>query len=405
MTFDVQRIRQDFPCLHQEVRGRPLVYLDNAATGQSPQCVSDVMANFHLHHRANVHRGVHELSQRATKAYEQVRSKVQNLLGARQEKEIIFTSGTTESINLVADCWGRKNLGPGDGVLITQMEHHSNIVPWQISAERTGATVRHLPIDDDGDLILDDLDELLEQSKLLAVTHISNALGTINPVKELVRRAHGKGVLVLVDGAQAVPHLPIDVVDLDCDFYCFSGHKLFGPTGVGALYGKADLLNAMPPYKGGGDMIRTVTLQKSTWAPLPAKFEAGTPNIAAVIGLGTAIDYVNQLDWAEVVAYEQELLQYAEQAIADLPGLRRIGTARHRAGVLAFVLDYAHPHDIGTILDQEGVAIRTGHHCAQPVMDRYGIPATARASFAFYNTRDEVDALIKALHQVAKLFN
>jgi cysteine desulfurase / selenocysteine lyase len=404
--LDVKRLREDFPILHQTLRhGRPLVYLDNAATTQKPRAVIDALIRYYERDNANIHRGVHELSQRSTEAFEDGRAKVQGFLGAAQPCEILFTRGTTEAINLVAQSFGRANVGSGDEVLISAMEHHSNIVPWQMLCEEKGARLRVVPIDDHGDLVLDELSRLLgPRTKLLAVAHVSNALGTVNPVREIIELAHERGVAVLVDGAQAVAHTRVDVRDLGCDFYCFSGHKLYGPTGIGALYGRSELLEAMAPWQGGGDMIASVTFEKTTYNVLPHKFEAGTPHIAGAIGLGVAIEYVQSVGLDAIAAYETELLAYATRALAGVRGVRLIGTARQKASVLSFVMEGVHAHDVGTILDQEGIAIRTGHHCAQPVMDRFGVPATARASLAFYNTRDEIDALVAGLGKVAEVF-
>jgi len=403
--LDVERIRADFPILRQKIRGKPLVYLDNAATSQKPQAVINAVTRFYAEENANIHRGVHYLSQQATAAYDEVREKVARFINARTSKEVIFTRGTTEGINLVAQSYGRTVLRPGDDIVITAMEHHSNIVPWQLLCEQTGAVLRAAPISDAGELDLEAFQQLLgDRTRLVAVVHLSNALGTINPIRQLVTLAHARGIPVLVDGAQSAPHLRVDVRELDCDFFAFSGHKVLGPTGVGVLYGKEALLERMPPYQGGGDMIATVTLERSTWAPLPAKFEAGTPMIAQVMGLGAAIDYVQQVGLEAIGAWEHQLLTYATQRVTGIEGLRLIGTARDKASVLAFVLDGVHPHDIGTILDDEGVAIRAGHHCAQPVMQRFGVPATARASFAFYNTVAEVDALADGLTRVKKMF-
>jgi cysteine desulfurase / selenocysteine lyase len=405
LPFDVDRIREDFPILRQSIRGKPLVYLDNAATSQKPQTVIDAVTRFYTAENANIHRGVHYLSERATVAYDEIREKVARFINARTSREVIFTRGTTDGINLVAQSYGRTFLGPGDEVLITGMEHHSNIVPWQLLCEQTGAVLRAARINDAGELDLDSFEELInERTRLVAVVHLSNALGTINPIKRLVSLAHARGIPVLVDGAQAAPHLRVDVQDLDCDFFVFSGHKVFGPTGVGVLYGREALLERMPPYQGGGDMIATVTLQRSTWAPLPAKFEAGTPMTAQVVGLGSALEYVSQLGLDRIASWEQELLSYATDRVRAIEGLRIIGTAREKASVLGFVLKGVHPHDIGTILDDQGIAIRAGHHCAQPVMERFGVPATARASFAFYNTPAEVDALADGLLAVKKMF-
>ncbi|HEY6854566.1 MAG TPA: cysteine desulfurase [Gemmatimonadales bacterium] len=397
--------RADFPILATRVHGKPLVYLDNGATSQKPQAVIDAVSRFYESENANVHRGVYALSERATAAYEGARAKARRFLNARADAEIVFVRGTTEAINLVASSYGRAALRPGDEVLVSAMEHHSNIVPWQLACDAHGAKLRVMPMDQAGELRLDDFTRLLTaRTKMVAVTHISNSLGTINPVKEIVARAHARGVPVLVDGAQAAPHRPIDVQDLDCDFYTVSGHKMFGPTGIGLLYGKADRLAALPPYQGGGDMIRAVTFAKTTYADPPARFEAGTPHIAGAVGLGAAIDYLAGLDWDAVAAHEADLLAYASERLQTVPRLTIIGTAREKASVISFVMDGVHAHDIGTIVDQEGVAIRTGHHCTQPVMDFFGVPATARASFAFYNTRDEADALVAALQGVRRVF-
>lgn len=400
----VESCRFHFPLLRRQVNGKPLVYLDNAATSQKPQVVIDALMRYYYEENSNIHRGVHYLSERATESYEAARLKVQRFLNARSVKEIIFVRGTTEAINLVAASYGRTNLREGDEVVITAMEHHSNIVPWQMVCEEKGARLRVVPINDAGELLLDEYEKLLtDRTRIVAVTHVSNALGTINPVKSIVATAHARGIPVLVDGAQAVPHMRVDVQDLGCDFYAFSAHKMFGPTGVGILYGREELLEAMPPYQGGGDMIKSVTFEKTLYNDLPFKFEAGTPNIAGGIGLGAAIDYVLGMDMNSVMAYEHELLHYATQKLLEVPGLRIIGTAKEKAGVISFVLEGVHPHDIGTILDYEGIAIRTGHHCAQPVMQRFGIPATARASFAFYNTKDEVDVLVRAVRKVKEV--
>jgi cysteine desulfurase / selenocysteine lyase len=405
-AFDVQRVRRDFPILTQKIHGKPLVYLDNAATTQKPQSVIDAMVRSYAEDNANIHRGVHLLSERATQAYELAREKVQHFLGAASPREIIFVRGTTEAINLVAATYGRAHVGKGDEVLITHMEHHSNIVPWQLLCEEKGAELKVLPITDEGELRMDLLDSLLtDRTKIVAVNHVSNSLGTINPIKTIVEKAHQRGVPVLVDGAQAVAHIPIDVEALGVDFYAMSGHKLFGPTGVGVLYGRLALLDAMPPYQGGGDMISAVTFKKTTYNVVPNKFEAGTPNIAGAVGLGAAIDYLRGLDFASVSTYEDDLLAYGTKALSAFPGVRLIGTARHKTSVLSFVMENVHPHDIGTILDQEGVAIRTGHHCTQPLMERLGVPATARASLALYNTREEIDALVRALGKVREIFD
>ncbi|MBI3990067.1 MAG: cysteine desulfurase [candidate division NC10 bacterium] len=405
-TFDVERIREDFPVLKQQVHGKPLVYLDNAATSQKPQVVIDTITQYYLTVNSNVHRGVHFLSEQATQAYEGARDKVRRFLNAPHTREIIFVRGSTEGINLVAQSYGRTFLKEGDEIIISAMEHHSNIVPWQILCEQIGARLRVIPINDNGEVLLDEYKKLLgERTKLVSVVHVSNVLGTINPVKPIIEMAHSRGVPVLLDGAQAAPHLPVDVQDLDCDFYVFSGHKLFGPTGIGVLYGKAHLLETMPPYQGGGDMIRAVTFEKTLYNVPPYKFEAGTPHIEGVIGLGAAIDYLSGIELERIAAYERELLVYATEVLSSIPGLRMIGTAKEKASVLSFVLDHVHAHDIGTILDQEGVAIRAGHHCAMPLMQRFGVPATARASLAFYNTRTEIGMLVRAIYKVKELFD
>ena len=404
-SFDLERVRADFPILRRRIRGKPLVYLDNAATSQKPQSVIDAVTRFYACENANIHRGVHYLSERATGAYDVVREEVARFINAPSTRQVIFTKGTTEGINLVAQSYGRPQLKPSDDIIITVMEHHSNIVPWQLVCEQTGAVLKAAPINDRGELDVVALEGLLtDRTRLVALVHLSNALGTINPVKTVVALAHERGIPVLVDGAQAAPHLPVDVQDLDCDFYVFSGHKVFGPTGIGVLYGREVLLERMPPHQGGGDMIASVSLQRSTWAPLPAKFEAGTPMIAQVAGLGAALKYVEAVGLENVGAWEHELLTYATERVLEIEGLRIIGTAEHKASVLGFVMNDVHPHDIGTILDNEGIAIRAGHHCAQPVMERFGVPATARASFAFYNTLEEVDALLAGLATVKKMF-
>ena len=403
--FDVERIREDFPVLKQTIHGKPLVYLDNAATAQKPYAVIEAIRKFHEVDCANIHRGVHELSQRSTAAYEGTRAKMKRFLNARSKSELIFVRGTTEGINLVASSWGHKNVREGDEIIISAMEHHSNIVPWQMVCEATGAKLRVIPINDRGELILEEYARLLNpRTKMVAVTHVSNALGTINPVAEIIAMANRAGALALIDGAQAAPHLKVDVQALDADFYALSGHKMVGPTGIGILYGKSKLLNAMPPYQGGGDMIKTVTFEKTTYADLPYKFEAGTPNIAGGIGLGAAVDYLSHIGLDRIAAYEHELLVYGTQALEQIPGLRMIGTAREKAAVLSFVIEGIHPHDIGTVLDRMGIAVRTGHHCAQPVMDRFGVPATTRASLAFYNTVQEIDALAAGLRKVKEVF-
>jgi cysteine desulfurase/selenocysteine lyase len=403
--IDVERLRQDFPILGERVRGRPLVYLDNAATSQKPRAVIEAVSRFYAAENANIHRGVHTLSERATVAYEGVRERVARFLNAASPREIVFTRGTTEAINLIAHSWGATSLRPGDEILVTAMEHHSNLVPWQLLAGRTGAVVRAVPITNTGELDLDAFERLLtERTRLFAVTHVSNALGTVNPVRELVARAAARGVVTLIDGAQSVPHLAVDVRALGCDFFAFSGHKIYGPTGVGVLYGREALLERMPPWQGGGDMIETVTLEGSTYAPPPARFEAGTPMIAQVIGLGAALEYLEGLGLAATGAWEEELLARATEQVGALDGVRLIGTAREKSSVLSFVMDGVHPHDIGAVLDDEGVAVRAGHHCAQPVMRRFGVPATVRASFAFYNTHQEVAALVRGLRRVRTLF-
>ncbi|HXG34701.1 MAG TPA: cysteine desulfurase [Bryobacteraceae bacterium] len=403
--FNVWRIREDFPVLRQTVHGKPLVYLDNAATTQKPRAVIAALEHFYTADCSNVHRGVHLLSERATAAYEEARRKVQRFLNAASEREIIFVRGTTEAINLVAHSFGRPRLGPGDEVLLTHMEHHSNIVPWQLLCQETGARLRVAPIDDRGELIFEEFERLLgPRTRIVAVAHVSNALGTVNPVHRIIEAAHARGVPVLVDGAQAAAHIRLDVQALDCDFYAFSGHKVYAPNGIGVLYGKAAWLEQMPPYQSGGDMIRSVTFEKTTFNELPWKFEAGTPNIAGAIGLGAALDYLDGIGLENAATWEQELLAYATRRIASVPGVRLIGMAREKAAVLSFVMEGVHPHDVATILDRQGVAVRAGHVCAQPVMERFGVPAITRASFAFYNTPEEVDALIAALHKVREIF-
>ncbi len=403
--YDVRRVRADFPALRQKVHGRPLVYLDNAATTQKPKPVLDALLGFYKRDCANVHRGIHALSERATRAYEEARQKVALFMNAARPEEIIFTKGTTEAINLVAQTFGRTVLRGGDEVLISELEHHSNIVPWQMLAEQTGARLRVAPINDRGEIVLDAFERMLgPRTRLVAVAHVSNALGTINPIKEIVGLAHRAGARVLVDGAQAAPHLKLDVRELDCDFYAFSGHKLYGPTGIGVLYGKAELLESLPPYQGGGDMIRSVTFEKTTYADPPHRFEAGTPPIAEAIGLGAAIEYVQRLGSEVIAAHEHRLLEAATAALEEVPGVRIVGRAKHKAAVVSFVVEGVHPHDVATILDHEGVAVRAGHHCAQPLMERLGLPATTRASFALYNTEQEVDALARALRRVREIF-
>ncbi|MFN6962606.1 MAG: SufS family cysteine desulfurase [Pyrinomonadaceae bacterium] len=403
--FDVDRIREDFPVLKQTVNGKPLVYLDNAASSQVPQVVIDRGSKYLREEHSNVHRGVHYLSQTATTAYEAAREKVKRFINAKEAAECIFVRGCTEGVNLVASSFGRKFISEGDEILISQMEHHSNILPWQMAADERGAKLRVIPMNERGELIIDEYENLLnERTKIVAVAHVSNSLGTINPIKQMVATAHKFGVPVFVDGAQSVPHFPVDVQDLDCDFFTFSGHKMYAPTGSGVVYGKREWLDKMPPYQTGGGMIRTVSFERSTFAPIPEKFEAGTPAIAANIGLGAAIDYLNSIDFAAAAAHEHELLEYATERLADIPGVRIIGTAAQKASVLSFEIEGVHPHDIGTILDQEGIAIRAGHHCAQPVMQFFDVPATARASFAFYNTKEEVDKLADSIQKVIDVF-
>ncbi|MDE2802641.1 MAG: cysteine desulfurase [Chloroflexota bacterium] len=404
--FDVEAVRRDFPILSREVAGKPLVYLDSAATSQKPQAVIDALTAYYSGMNANVHRGVHTLSQEATDAYEGARAKARAFINAAEDSEIVFTRGTTEGINLVAHSLGAQRVAEGSEVIISNMEHHSNVVPWQILCEERGARLRVVPINDDGELLMDEYEAMLgPQTALVSIVHMSNALGTINPAKDIVALAHAHGVPVLLDGAQAIPHLPVDVGELDCDFYAFSGHKLFGPTGIGVLYGKREWLEQMPPYQGGGDMIKSVTFERTIYNDLPYKFEAGTPHIAGVVGLGAAIDYVNGIGLERAAAYEHELLEYGTEQLQAIGGLRLIGTARHKASVLSFTLDGIHPHDIGTILDTQGIAIRTGHHCTQPLMQRFQIPATARASLAFYNTKSEIDALVEGIHKTFEVFS
>jgi len=404
-TLDIARIRQDFPVLNTPFHGRPVIYLDSAVSGLTPRPVVDRLSHYQSFEHTNVHRGVSTLSQEATDRFEEAREKVRAFINAPSAAQIIWTRGTTESINLVAQTFGRSKVGAGDEILLSAMEHHSNIVPWQLLAEEKGATIKVIPMNDAGELILDDLESLInERTRILGVTHVSNVLGTINPVKEIIRRAHAKGVPVLVDGAQGVPHLPVDVADLDADFYVFSGHKLSGPTGIGVLYGRRELLEAMPPWQGGGSMILSVTWEKTTFCGLPTKFEAGTPAIAQAIGLGAAIDYLQALGLERIGAHEHDLLAYASERCAAIPGLRIIGQAKAKASVLSFVLDDIHPHDIGSILDHEGIVVRAGHHCAQPVMRRFNIPATTRASFSYFNTREEIDALVSGILKVQEIF-
>jgi len=404
-TFDVHAVRDDFPILRRQVRGKPLVYLDNAATTQKPQQVIDRIVRYYTQENSNVHRGVHYLSEIATVAYESVRTTVKRFINARDEKEIVFTRGTTEAINLFAQAYGRANVKAGDEILITAIEHHSNIVPWQLLCEEKGSKLVVAPVNDAGEVLMDEFAKLLnERTRIVAFGHASNALGTINPIKELIALAHDAGAVVIVDGAQGVPHVVIDVQDLDVDFYAFSGHKIYGPTGIGVLYGKEALLDAMPPWQGGGDMILSVSFEKTTYNALPYKFEAGTPNIEGVVGLGAALDYVASLGIEPIAAHEQELLAYATRRLQEIEGLRIIGTAAHKASVISFTLEGVHPHDIGTILDQAGIAIRTGHHCAQPIMMRFNIPATGRASFGMYNTLEEADVLVDGLRNVIEVF-
>ena len=404
-NWDVEKVRKDFPVLSQTVNGKPLVYLDNGASSQVPQIVIDRGSKYLAEEHSNIHRGVHYLSQHATTAYEAAREKVKRFINAPDVKECIFVRGTTEGVNLVAYSYGRKFIGEGDEILVSQMEHHSNIIPWQMIAEEKGARVVMIPINEKGELIIDEYENLLnERTKMVAVTHVSNSLGTVNPLKEMIATAHKFGVPVCVDAAQSVPHFPVNVQDLDADFFVFSGHKMFAPTGSGVLYGKREWLDKMPPYQTGGGMIRTVSFDGTTFAPIPDKFEAGTPAIAAGIGLGAAIDYINSVDFEAAAAYENELLEYATKRLADIPGVKIIGTAAEKASVLSFTIEGIHPHDIGTILDQQGIAIRAGHHCAQPVMEFFDVPATARASFAFYNTKEEVDKLADAVQKVIEVF-
>ncbi len=403
--LDIHAIRCDFPILQELVHGKPLIYLDNAATSQKPRVVTDATARFYDSENSNIHRGVHFLSAQATDAYERARTKVRRFIGAASEKEIIFVRGTTEAVNLVAQSFGRTFFKAGDEIVISAMEHHSNIVPWQLLADQIGVVLRVIPINDDGELMLTEYEKLLgPRTRLVSVVHVSNSLGTVNPVRRMIEIAHARDIPVFIDGAQAVPHLRVDVRELDCDFYAFSGHKMFSPTGVGILYGKEKWLDRMPPYQGGGDMIRSVTFEKTTFNELPFKFEAGTPNIVGGIGLGVGIDYLESIGVERIAAYEHDLLEYGTAALRSVRGLRLIGTAREKCSILSFVLDNVHPHDVGTILDMEGIAIRTGHHCTQPVMQRFGIPATSRASLAFYNTREEIDSLVAAIDKAQKVF-
>jgi cysteine desulfurase/selenocysteine lyase len=403
--FDALRARADFPILAEKIYGKPLTFLDSAASAQKPRAVIDAVSHCYEHEYANIHRGVYYLSERATAAFEEARGKVQRFINAREAREIIFVRSATEAINLVAASYGRKFLGEGDEIVLSAMEHHSNIVPWQLLGDQTGAVLRVAPIDDDGALILEEFEKLLgPRTKLVAITHISNALGTIVPLKQVIALARERGVAVLVDGSQAAPHMPIDVQDLDCDFYAFTGHKVYGPSGIGVLYGKADLLESMPPYQGGGEMIRSVTFEKSEYAGIPNRFEAGTPNIAGAIGLGAAIDYLTGLGLEGIGAHEHAVLDYATRRLGEINSLRMFGTAENKASIVSFTLDGAHPHDVGTILDRQGIAVRAGHHCAQPVMDRFGVTATVRASFGLYNTTDDVDVLVEGIGEVMRIF-
>jgi cysteine desulfurase/selenocysteine lyase len=403
--FDVQKVRADFPILARKIHDKPLVYLDNAATTQKPQAVVDALIYYYTAQNSNIHRGVHTLSEEATESYEQSRATVQRFLNAADTREIIFVRGATEGINLVAQTWGRVNIRSGDEIVISAMEHHSNIVPWQILCEQQGANLRVAPVNDAGELLLDEFEKLLgPKTKLVAMSHVSNALGTVNPVRKIVEAARCVNARVLMDGAQAVPHMPVDVRAIDCDFYAFSGHKIYAPTGIGILYGKAELLEAMPPYQGGGDMISSVTFEKTLYNRLPYKFEAGTPHVSGAIGLGAALDYVNSVGLDRVAQHEKQVLAYGTRRLLEIPGLRLVGTAKEKEGILSFVLEGIHPHDVGTILDQEGIAIRTGHHCAQPLMERFGVPATARASLGLYNTVEEMDALARGIEKVREVF-
>ena len=406
VAIDIGAVRRDFPILSRQVHGRPLVYLDNAASSQKPRSVIEAERSLYEEYYANVHRGVHSLSQQSTDAYEAARAKTQAFLNAASTREIIFTRGTTEAINLVASTFGRAKIRAGDEVLVSGLEHHSNIVPWQMICEEKGARLRSVPINDDGEVILEELERLLTpRTRILGIAHVSNALGTINPVAQIVEMAHARGVPVLLDGAQAAPHVAVDVRALGCDFYAFSGHKIYGPSGIGILYGKASLLEEMPPYQGGGDMILSVSFEKTTYNELPYKFEAGTPNIAGVVGLGAALDWVDGIGLDRIAAHEHELLEYGTARLREVPGLRIIGTAREKAAVLSFVIEGVHPHDMGTVLDYDGVAVRTGHHCAQPVMERFGVPATTRASLAVYNTKQEIDVLVAGIQKAREMFS
>ncbi|MCI5083143.1 MAG: cysteine desulfurase [Saprospiraceae bacterium] len=403
-TFDVEELRKEFPLLSTEMNGHPIVFLDSAASSQKPQVLIDSIDHYYKNLHANVHRGVYQLSQEATHAHEEGRKRIQKFINAGSDKEIIFVRGTTEGINLVASSFGRKYLKEGDEVLISAMEHHSNIVPWQLACEQSGAQIKVIPVNDEGELIMEEFDRLLtEKTKIVSVVHVSNALGTINPVKEIIEKAHAKGVPVLVDGAQSIPHMKVDVQDLDADFYTFSGHKMFGPTGIGILYGKEKWLNEMPPYHGGGEMIKTVTFEKTTYNELPFKFEAGTPDIEGSIGIGVAAEYIEKIGQENIARYEHELLEYATEQLSQIEGLRIVGTAKNKASVVSFLIDGTHPYDVGTILDKLGIAVRTGHHCTQPLMDRFGIPGTVRASFAFYNNKADIDRLVEGVKRAAKM--
>lgn len=402
----MEETRKDFPLLQEKMQGKPIAFLDSAASSQKPQVVIDALSNYYQKQHANIHRGVYELSQKATEAYEKARSKVRLFIGARSDKEIIFVRGATEGVNLVAATYGRKNIQKGDEIILSTLEHHANIVPWQLLCEEKGAKLKIIPINDRGELIIEVFEKLLnEKTKLVSLTHVSNSLGTVNPVKLIIELAHAKKVPVFLDGAQAVPHQAVNVQALDCDFYTFSGHKVYGPTGIGVLYGKETLLNDMPPYQGGGDMIRSVTFEKTTFNELPFKFEAGTPNIAGAVGLAAALDYIESIGYPKIAAYEKELLQYATATLSAIEGLRIIGTAKEKASLISFVIEGVHPHDVGQFLDFEGIAVRTGHHCTQPVMDRFQIPATTRASFSFYNTKEEIDRLAAGIRKVITYFN
>lgn len=406
LDFDVESIRNDFPILQQKIHGKVLKYLDNAATTQKPGAVIDAITNYYTSQNSNIHRGVYHLSEVSTQAYEDVRKTVKNHINAESTKEIVFVRGTTEGINLVASSYGRQNIGPGDEIIISEMEHHSNIVPWQILCEEKGAKLRIIPMNDNGELLFEEYENLIsERTKLVALVYISNSLGTVNPVKEYIQLAHKNNIPVLLDGAQALPHLQVDMQELDCEFFLFSGHKVFGPTGVGALYAKESILEQMSPYQGGGDMILSVKFDGTTFNDIPHKFEAGTPNIAGVIGMGAALKYVTKIGYANIESYERDLLDYATSALSEIDAVQIIGTAKRKASVISFTINNIHPHDVGTLLDTEGIAVRTGHHCTQPVMDRFGVPATSRASLAFYNTKEEINALVTGIHKIIKLFN